>query len=427
MVHSLLGFSPASRSGLQVWLWRGHFDVNICGKAVALPLHSITAFVWGVLVTWNFNLFPSFLAFAIGWGFLACNEYKSRNPSPWHQRRRYGPLLRALVLDQGTTQTIVPYQNLEAIEIYSKAEEEQKALLKKQREHEAKHDEAIRKELGEEIGEAGVDITTKKGGLLEKISVNPLKGVLHPIQLQLKEIVIALRIATSIVLWEETFYAFWIVTISFAVSVVMILIPWGLLLRWLFRIAAWIFLGPWMIIVDRLYFRDKPNMTDEEKKALFKERLRLKYVKTVEAASNYHVKNERAHKLKAMKKYMFGKYLIRVPRFREALYQDIPLPESSAKPYVASDAEAIVITDRKYGQNLSGDMVPQRDIQAAEALRARTCAAPSPSKLKFWKFVRLPRLGRNEPSEKTSERHPLLSRFGRSNQKEYNTVDDPTN
>jgi hypothetical protein len=396
-------------------------------------------------VTWNFNLFPSFLAFAVGWGFLACNEYTSRNPSPWHQRRRYGPLLKALVLDQGTTQTIVPNQNLEAIEAYSKAQEERKALLKKQRLHEAKHDEAIRKELGEEIGEAAtrdVDITTKKGGLLEKISVNPLKGVLHPIQLQLKEIVVALRIATSIVLWEETFYAFWIVTISFAVSIVMLLIPWGFLLRWVFRIAAWIFLGPWMVIVDRFYFRDKPNMTEEEKEAMIKERLRLRYVKTVEAASNYHVKSERAVKLKAMKKYMFGKYLIRVPRFREALYQDIPLPESSATPYVESDADAIVFTDRKYGQNLSGDMVPQRDIQAAEALRARNCSAPSPSKFKFLKSIRLPKLGlplpklglslpklglssmgKDKSSQKSSERHPLLSRFGRSDKKEYNTVD----
>jgi hypothetical protein len=402
---------------LQVWLWRGHFDVNICGKIVALPLHSITAFVWGVLVTGDFNLFPSFLAFAIGWGFLACNEQTRRNPSPWHGRRQYGPLLLALLVDQGKTQTIVPNHNLEAIELYNKAEEERNARLTKEREEEAKHDELISEELGDAAAQ-DIDITTKRGGVLERITFNPLKSVLHPIQLQLKEIVVAARIATSIFLWEETFYAFWIVTISFAASVVMLLIPWGVLLRWVFRIIAWVFLGPWMAIVDRLYFRAKPNMTDEEKEESRKNRLRSRYEVAVEAASNYQVKRERAIKLKAMKKYMFGKFLIRVPRFREALYQDIPLPASFAEPYVASSAEAVVITDRKYGQNLFGDMVPQRDIQAAEALKSGSVSVSSGSKLKFWN-----RTGDN----KSSERVPLLSRFGRSGHKEYDTVNGATN
>jgi hypothetical protein len=177
-----------------------------------------------------------------------------------------------------------------------------------------------------------------------------------------------------------------------------------------------------MAIVDRLYFRDKPNMTDEEKEESRKKRLRSRYEVAVEAASNYHVKRERAIKLQAMKKYMFGKFLIRVPRFREALYQDIPLPASFAEPYDASKVEAVVITDHKYGQNLFGDMVPQRDIQAAEALKSGTVSVSSGSKLKFWK-----RMGHSKSSEKTSERVPLLSRFGRSAHKEYNTVDGAAN
>lgn len=378
-------------------------------------------------MTWNFNLFPSFLAFSIGWGFLACNEQTNRNPSPWHGRRKYGPLLMALLFDKGKTQTIAPNHNLEAIELYNKAEEERKARLEKELEEEAKHDQLISEELGVEIGDAtaqDVDITTKRGGALERITLNPLKGVLHPIQLQLKQIVVAMRIATSIILWEETFYAFWIVTISFAVSVVLLLIPWGVLLRWVLRVVAWVFLGPWMAIVDRWYFRANSNMTDEEKEASRIKRLRSRYEEAVEVASNYHVRRERAIKLKAMKKYMFGKYLIRVPRFREALYQDIPLAASFAEPD-KSNAEAIVVTDRKYGQNLFGDMVPTRDIQAAAALLkagTRSISSGPVSKQKFWK-----RTGRNKPAEKASERVPLLSRFSRSDHKEYNTGDGAAN
>jgi hypothetical protein len=59
MVPPLYRLSLAFRSGLQVWLWRGHFDVNIVEKdSCTAALHS-TAFVWGVLVTNDFNLFPS--------------------------------------------------------------------------------------------------------------------------------------------------------------------------------------------------------------------------------------------------------------------------------------------------------------------------------------------------------------------------------
>jgi hypothetical protein len=173
-------------------------------------------------------------------------------------------MLLALLVGQGSTQTIVPNHNLQAIEVYNKADEERKGRLTKEQEEEARHDEVISEELGVEIGGTvapDVDITTKRGGVLERITLNPLKSVLHPIQLQLKEIVVAARIATSIILWEETYYAFWIVTISFATSVVTLLIPWGVLLRWVLRILR--SLGPWMAIVDEL-FRET-NMTDERK------------------------------------------------------------------------------------------------------------------------------------------------------------------
>jgi hypothetical protein len=375
-------------------------------------------------------MFPSFLAFSVGWVFLACNEQTRKNPSPWHRRRAYFPLLWTLISGQGRKpETIVANQNLAAIDIFNKAAEERKVRLEKEREQEAKEDKEIREELGEELEDSAaqdVDITSKREGVLEKIFVNPLKGPLHPIQLQLKQIVVALRIATSVVIWEETFYAFWIVTISFAVSAATILIPWGFMLRWVLRIVAFVCLGPWMLIVDRLYVRDKPNMTDEEKKAVAKKRLRSRYDEVVEAATSYHVRRERAVKLKAMKKYMFGKFLMRVPLFREAMYQDVPLPESFTVPYVASDAEPVVVNDRKYGQNLFGDMIPQRDIQAAEAAKAETCALrslPPTSILRFWK-----RKG-HEPSERVpllsrfGERVPLLSRFGGNDLKEYKAVD----
>jgi len=116
--------------------------------------------------------------------------------------------------------------------------------------------------------------------------------------------------------------------------------------------------------VDRWKFREDPNLTEAEKDDLVRERLRARYEEVRKAASNYQIRRERAKKLKSMKKYMFGKFLLRVPRFSEDLFKDIPLPQSYAKPFDKSNAKPIHIERRIYGQDLSGDMIPMRSIQA---------------------------------------------------------------
>lgn len=295
---------------------------------------------------------------------LATNEYTRQSPSPWYKSRPYfGMMLR-------THTTIEPNQNkLEIIE-YNRAQKKKRQELEKQRAEEAKHDKALKTELGEEIEEAGAedeDITTKKGGPIAKgiakINVNPLKPVLYPIQKKLHKAVMSSRAAGSIIRWDEPFYAYWIVTFSLLSSIMTFWLPWGFLFRWFLRLVTWVLLGPWMAIVDRIYFRENPNLTEEQKNFEMKKKLDAKYQEILTASTNYHVRKERAVKLKKMKKYMFGDFLLRVPRFSEDMYVDVPLPESSAYPYDASQAEAVVVTDRKFGQQLKGDMIPQREIQ----------------------------------------------------------------
>jgi hypothetical protein len=65
-----------------------------------------------------------------------------------------------------------------------------------------------------------VDITTKTGRRLRKRYIESLK-VFYPIQLQLKEDGVYARIATNIILWEETCILFLIITIC-RVSLVML-------------------------------------------------------------------------------------------------------------------------------------------------------------------------------------------------------------
>ena len=51
---------------------------------------------------------------------------------------------------------------------------------------------------------------------------------------------------------------------------------------------------------------------------------------------------------------------MRVPVYKEERYLDNPLPSSFAEPFDASEFGDIRIVDRKFGQILKGDMIPER-------------------------------------------------------------------
>ena len=70
------------------------------------------------------------------------------------------------------------------------------------------------------------------------------------------------------------------------------------------------------------------------------------------------MRKEEAVKLRAMKRYMFGRYVLRVPQFKEYRYPDRPRPEdSSASPH-DEGYSSVRISERKHGQRLVGHMVP---------------------------------------------------------------------
>jgi hypothetical protein len=408
-------------AGMTLLLWRGHHPVVVAGKTFNLPLHSMTAFAWAILISWNFNLFPSFLVFSIGWAMVASSEYQRTTPSPWHRCRSFFVLFNMLATSKTQPFVIKPNQNIEAVKAFNEAAAEREKRHLKQKELELKHDEELRKELGEEINDAeagDVDIATQSKNPLSALrSLNPLKGVLYPIQLQLGQGVVALRIAKSIFLWEESYYAFWITMACFAGSLVICWVPWGWVLRWIFRIAVLVISGPWMMIVDQYYFREDPNLTEKERENAVKARLQSRYMAVLQAATNYQIRKERAIKLKDMKRYMFGKYLLRVPRFMEDEFTDIPLPTSYAEANNPDNATPVTIAERKFGQNLSGDMIPVREVQAAEAKQGSD--GLSESKKRGFLRARMTDAGK---IKNQAERIPLLGKaFGRKS-KEYDST-----
>lgn len=93
--------------------------------------------------------------------------------------------------------------------------------------------------------------------------------------------------------------------------------------------------------------------------------MKQRYLEVKEAASSSRTRKERAMKLQSMKKYLYGKYLLNVPNFCIEKYPSYPLPSSTARPFEDPKLE-INIVDRKYGQKLTGDMIPTREFQLAK-------------------------------------------------------------
>lgn len=358
-------------------LWHGHYAVTVVGRDVMLPLHSLTAFIWGVVVTYNFNLFPSFLAFSIGWIMLACNAQVREAPSPWHQARAYWPLVTNILLGRSIVDTISVNQGAAAMAVYNERLQERAERLQREKEMGAEYDRKLKEELGIDLDGAGGDdddvMVSNRQKFMDNITFNPIwlqfKPTLYPIQKELRRRVLQLRIATSIVTWQETIYAFWVTTISFIVAMACFWVPWGLILQWSLRLAVWIILGPWMAIIARYHFPEMmaAHKTDEEWNEDVKNRLEDRYREAVAASTHIQKRKESTLKRKALSRWMFGQYHLRVPRFSEDLCPDIPLPSSFSEPFNPETALPIQIKERVFGQNLYGDMIPQREVQVATA------------------------------------------------------------
>ena len=309
-------------AGLTVLLWRGHWKVDFGCFSIYLPLHSMVAFTWGIIVTQNYDRIVSFLLFGVAWFFLATNEHRRKHPSPWHQCKPYGGLLVDLLFgffcgcigfcinSKGTR--IEANQNFPSIERYNVALKKRQERLAKQREQAAldaseMDEEDLKNALDiESQGEDAVEVaTSQKSTILQKM--NPLKPILHPVQKILHEACRILRVAKSIVLWEENYYSFWITSVSLAGSLLVFSIPWGFIISWVIRIMVWVVLGPWMKLVDWLYFEKFEHMTGEERRDALQQELRTEYKQRMEYYLFTQKMKEKAMKVKSMLKYLFGK------------------------------------------------------------------------------------------------------------------------
>lgn len=125
-----------------------------------------------------------------------------------------------------------------------------------------------------------------------------------------------------------------------------------------------------MRLVDIYYVSKIKPLTEEEMQQKKEMERNARLVQTMTAVARARIRREDQAKLKAMKKYMFGKFITRVPVLKEDRYRDLPLPESTAQPFKPPPIAmaALAMADAGYkkirlpGQHLVGDMIPKIEL-----------------------------------------------------------------
>jgi hypothetical protein len=349
-------------------LWRGTLRLQLFGKSMLFPIHSLSAFLLAVFLVERPQLLPSCFFASIAWLLLATMGYRRSLPDVWSRCRSYGELIQTLATGESST----PPASIKSRENYKEAVAFREAYHKRILETEVKaqesYEEALKaqeeyeKEI-EEIGDTDTDITTKRGGY----SIDPFKRILFPVQQNLAMVCRYVRHTKYIILWDECYLTFWITTGCLLVSLLFLFVPWGFLIKWGARLFVWALFGPWMKLVDIYYVREIESLTEDDIAKQKHTARELRKLATTAAVSKARVKRENAAKLKAMKKQMFGKFITRVPVLKEDRYKDIPLPDSMATPYQPEPLplselamqEAGYHRTRLPGQHLTGDMIPK--------------------------------------------------------------------
>lgn len=343
-------------------LWRGHFELEIFGRKIKLPVHSFNAFVVATFLVEHPQLVPSFCFAIITWLLIAVMGWRRNSANVWFRCYSWGEIMKKLALGDA----VVPPHNVEPFENIDEVNAETERWVKRIEEAHKKAEKASAEAEKEEearlkeIGDADADIGTKVGG---GISIDPVRSALFPVQLMLGLLCRAVRFVKNVVIWQEPYFSFWIATGSLALAIACVFVPWFWVLKWTSRLVVWTIFGPWMMLLDVYYF--KPETEEEQQKREEAEKKKRKLA-TSEAADKARQIRENAKKMKVMKKYMFGKFAMRIPILKQDRYLDIPLPESTATPFKEKEfslaelamQEAGYHRTKVPGQTLVGDMIP---------------------------------------------------------------------
>ena len=160
------------------------------------------------------------------------------------------------------------------------------------------------------------------------------------------------------------------------VATLWLFLPVNAILLWVCRILAWTLLGPWMKLVDiywiHSWYKTSDELADLAQQGVqdpgpdlpnYNAVLQSGWLKDM--AYNGRLVAEHALKLKDMRDYRFGRYSEFIPALDESQYPSIPLPQSTAEPFVPPP------TTRTSSSNSSRMGATQRAATAHMALPKR--------------------------------------------------------
>lgn len=356
---------------LDIFLWRGSAFVPVPKfyrtadqetryVEVWAPINSIIAFVWGCVLVENPLILPSFLVFCVPWILLGSLKEESKHSSPWHKPRSITEMTKSVLGME--SQVIIAPNDFKDEEIAYQVLLAEKALEAKRIDKEAMklmEEERLRKaEETKLIGDDPINIETKHNSF----TLNPLNGLLYPIQELLYNIRKGMRFTRNFVGWELPGSALVVsiacLSFSFFLAAAAPYLAW--LVGWILRLVVWIFLGPLMAIADKCYFSKKIDANESNDPT--KEETGIDVILTEELEKQMErarTGREDAIKLKAMRCYRFGRYVNLTPKFGVYKYPDIPLFESSALPFKPRAVEGVNVI-RQEGSLLTGTMIHER-------------------------------------------------------------------
>lgn len=323
-----------------------------------LPLHSAVVFYLSINVVEKPYLLPSYTLFLSGWLMLASLMQRNNHPNPWrrgHSFLHYWNLfVHGKTLDESPTE-ILPMEGYKEAVKYEKRWTDRMNEDNRQRARQA--DFLAR--LQEVNDESNIRTKSKS-----KLKFDLLDQMLAPkllyYQQWLSSICLQIRFVRNVFNWSEAEIAFFVTLALFGSSVIALLVPWAFLLRWTSRVIAWVFLGPWMRIVDAILHGSNDESRRKHEKAKMSQQIVQSFRQQHKLARE---QRESALKMKAFRKILFGKYNTHVPeRGFFTRHEDIPLPESFAErlsdDFISdtSNSSAFYIP----GQNLSGgELIPR--------------------------------------------------------------------
>ncbi len=329
---------------------------------IYLPLHSMLAFFIGVTVVEKPYLLPSITMGCIGWMMLATMQFRLKHPSRWRICKNFFDLFWVLITGNhlGQPRPIMASENEEEAKAFDDFYTERITEVNKAAEDRRMIQIKIQEELTKEMNELN------DTGKQEAFSINPFRAQLFLLQVQLKTVCDFLLFVRNIFIWENVYCSFWLTLGSLSCAIIFLFIPWCFLLRWGARLAVWVLLGPWMKVVDTHYLTKEDNLTQEGQKSeleQIEEKLRKNAMSTIRDA---RIRKEDEVKLVEMKKYRFGKFMIRIPLLKVERCLDYPLINSYSYP---EDDEKLRTGERSVqesgeervrvpGQHLVGHMIP---------------------------------------------------------------------